>query len=455
MATRKRPPEPNPERCRTALVTPLASRDGRSLSPDKGRAERRPRKKLADLPLAGSPASAPTRSTGAKSNGAKGRSTMRMVALDLGKKAIAYCEVKDNAVVRRTTVGSLETLEPLLGPEQPAARVAIEACREAWFVHRKLTEWGNEVLLVDTTRCKEIGIGNHRRKNDRIDAEVLARAVERGGIPLAHLLSPHRQELRRQLSVRRALIETRTQYVTTIRGIGREYGLPLPSCDAEDFAARLRRKPLPTELAAIVNPLVTLLETLEVQLFTVEQRLSALSAQEPIIAQLTSTPGVGRIVAASFVSVIDDAHRFRNAHQVESYVGLVPSEDSSGGKRRIGAISKKGNSYLRALLVQSAWIILRSPNRVDPLHQWAQATAQRRGKRIAVVAVARKLAGLLWAMWRDGTVYDVDLTATSGARGLRAAAQATEQRATALEDTARKERRHLARARPRVVLQPT
>jgi transposase len=128
---------------------------------------------------------------------------------------------------------------------------------------------------------------------------------------------PHRQELRRQLSVRRALIETRTQYVTTIRGIGREYGLPLPSCDAEDFAARLRRKPLPTELAALVNPLVTLLETLEVQLFTVEQRLSALSAQEPIIAQLTSTPGVGRIVAASFVSVIDDAHRFRNAHQVE------------------------------------------------------------------------------------------------------------------------------------------
>jgi len=71
-------------------------------------------------------------------------------------------------VARGTFDRSLETLEPLLGPEQPAARVAIEACREAWFVHRKLTEWGNEVLLVDTTRCKEIGIGNHRRKNDRI-----------------------------------------------------------------------------------------------------------------------------------------------------------------------------------------------------------------------------------------------------------------------------------------------
>ena len=449
MATRKRSPEPNPKRSPSALVTPLASREGRSLSPAKGRAERRPSKKLADLPPAGFPAGTPTRSTGAKNNGAKGRPTMRSVALDLGKSAIAYCEVKDDTIVRRTMVSSLTTLEPLLGPDQPPARVAIEACREAWFVHSKLTEWGNEVLLVDTTRSKEIGIGNHRRKNDRIDAEVLARAVERGGIPLAHLLSPHRQELRRQLSVRRALIETRTQYVTTIRGIGREYGLPLPSCDAEDFAARVRRKPLPAELSAIVEPLVTLLETLEVQLFTVEQRLSTLSAQEPIIALLATTPGVGRIVAASFVSVIDDAHRFRNAHQVESYLGLVPSEDSSGGKRRLGAISKKGNSYLRALLVQSAWIIMRSPNRVDPLHQWAQATAQRRGKRVAVVAVARKLAGLLWAMWRDGTVYDAELTATSGARGLRAAAQATQQRATALEDAARKARRHLARAQPK------
>jgi len=448
MATRKRSSEPSPKRPATALVTPLASRVGKHHSPAEGRAKRRPSKKLADLPPVGFPTDAPTRSTGAKSNGAQGRSTMRNVALDLGSKVIAFCEVANGAVVRRSKVGSLETLAPLLGPEQPPARVAIEACREAWFVHRMLSDWGNEVLLVDTTRTKQIGIGGHRRKNDRIDAELLARAVERGGIPLAHLLSPQRQELRRQLSVRRALIETRTQYVTTIRGIGREYGSPLPACDAEDFVARMRKKPLRADIAAVVDPLVTLLATLEVQLFAVEQRLAALSDSEPVIAQLTTTPGVGRIVAASFVSVIDDAHRFRNAHQVESYLGLVPSEDSSGGKQRLGAISKKGNSYLRALLVQSAWIILRSPNRADPLHQWASAVAVRRGRRIAVVAVARKLAGLLWAMWRDGTVYDVQLTATSGARGLRAAAQATEQRATALEEAARKTRLHLSRARP-------
>jgi transposase len=192
--------------------------------------------------------------------------------------------------------------------------------------------------------------------------EVLAAAARYIGDQLSELGAAVREQ--------RALIERRTQYVTTIRGIGREYGLPLPSAMPKIslrgyVANRCRRS------SRRSSTLVTLLETLEVQLFTVEQRLSALSAREPIIAQLTSTPSVGRIVAASFVSVIDDAHRFRNPHQVESYVGLVPSEDSSGGKRRIGAISKKGNSYPRALLVQSAWIILRAPNRVDPPHQCA------------------------------------------------------------------------------------
>jgi transposase len=162
-------------------------------------------------------------------------------ALDLGAKKIAYCEVSGGEVIDRATVSSFRSLESMLGPTANPARVAIEACREAWFVYATLTEWGNEVLLIDTTRSREMGIGRHRRKNDRIDAEVMARAVEKGGIPLAHLLSPHRQELRRQLSVRRALVETRAQYVTTMRGLARELGCALPSCDTEHFVAKMRK----------------------------------------------------------------------------------------------------------------------------------------------------------------------------------------------------------------------
>ena len=94
---------------------------------------------------------------------------------------------------------------------------------------------------------------------------------------------------------------------------------------------------------------------------------------------------------------------FKKAHQLESYLGLVPSEDSSGGKRRLGGISKRGNPYMRALLVQSAWCILRLRDTSDPIKAWADSLAERRGKRVAVVAIARRLAGVLWAMWRDGT----------------------------------------------------
>jgi transposase len=367
---------------------------------------------------------------------------MRNVALDLGAKKIAYCEVASGQVVDRFTVSSLETLRTRLGPDQPPARVAIEACREAWFVHSTLTAWGHDVVLVDTTRSRQLGIGQHRRKTDRLDAEVLARALERGAIPAAHVLSPHRRELRRQLGVRRALVETRAQYITTMRGLARELGTPLPSCDSEQFGKRMRDAALSPELRALIAPLLATLEPLELQLAKVEERLAALSAQEPVIALLTTVPGVGPIVAASYVSVIDDAKRFRRAHQVESYLGLVPSEDSSGGKRRLGAISKQGNNYLRALLVQAAWAMLKASNRTDPLPHWAQAVAARRGKRVAVVALARRMAGLLWAMWRDGTVYDAEQVARSGARGLKRAAQSIEQRAAALERASKKVLHH-------------
>lgn len=366
---------------------------------------------------------------------------MRSVALDLGAKKIAYCEVSNGEVIDRATVSSLRALESMLGREAPPARVAIEACREAWFIHGTLTEWGNDVLLVDTTRSRQMGVGQHQRKNDRIDAEVMALAVEAGRIPLAHLLTPHRQQLRREIGIRRALVETRTQYVTTIRGLAVEHGCRLPSCDPEHFASKIRKAKLTDAVRTAIQPLLAMLEPLETQLGMVEARLENLCAREPVVALLTTVPGVGRIVAGSFVSVVDEAGRFHTAHQVESYLGLVPCEDSTGGKRRLGSISKQGNSYLRALLVQSSWIILRQPARTDPLQRWALAIAARRGKRIAVVALARRLAGVLWAMWRDGTAYEPELVARSGARGLRRQAQSIEYRAAALERAAAKLRR--------------
>lgn len=362
---------------------------------------------------------------------------MRTVALDLGARKISYCEVRDGQVIDRTTVRSLSMLDDRIGPKSKPARVLFEAGRSAWHVHAQLQAWGHEPLILDTTRAKQLGIGQHGRKTDRIDAEVLARALDNGRVPLAHVLSEHRQELRFHLSVRRTLVETRAQHVGTIREIVRARGQSLPSCNINYFSSHLKAASLDKDTRALIAPLAVVLEHLDQQIAVADQKLEELSAQEPVIQLLKTAPGVGPVVAAAFVSVIDDAGRFRRAHQVEAYLGLVPSEDSSGGRRRIGAITKQGNSYVRAMLVQSAWTILRG-DKADPLTAWGRSLAEHRGKRIAVIAVARRLAGILWSMWRHDTVYDPKKLGLASARGTAAYAQDVELRAAALERAARK-----------------
>jgi len=122
---------------------------------------------------------------------------------------------------------------------------------------------------------------------------------------------------------------------------------------------------------------------------------------------LASAPSIGPVTASAVVATVDDITRFPSAHQFEAFLGLVPGERSSGEKRRIGRITKAGNSRVRYLLVEAGWRILRANgDETAALRHWALGIAARRGKRIAAVAVARRLAGILYAMWRDGTPYD-------------------------------------------------
>lgn len=333
---------------------------------------------------------------------------MRNVALDLAVRKIAFCEVADGQVLRRLTVSSIKSLEPHLGPQAQPAKVAIESCREAWHMHDVLSAWGNHVLLVDTTRVRQLGVGQHGRKTDRIDAEVLARAVERGGIPAAHLLSPPRRQLRLELSIRRALVQTRSQYVTTVRGLARARGQLIRRCATTVFVAVVRKTNLDSETQLLVEPLLDAIELLNRKVADVEERLENLARSEPVIGLLATVPGVGVLIASAFVSVIDDAGRFSNGHQVSAYLGLVPREDTSGSdKQRLGHITKHGNTYLRWLLVQAAWSLIRSQrSKHDALAEWGHRVAKRRGTRIATVALARRMCGVLWAMWRDGTPYN-------------------------------------------------
>ena len=363
---------------------------------------------------------------------------MRSVGLDLGARHIAFCEVVAGKVVARTSVRRLGELEALLGAETPAAQVAFEASREGWHVHDVLAGWGKQPVMLDTTRVRQIGVGQHGRKNDALDAEAMALALDAGRVPKAHMLSSARRALRAQLSVRGELVEMRARQVTLLRGLARAAGVLVANSSTDNFLQKLQAAPINQATRALMAPLVATLAVAQEQLAAVDREIAQVAKSDPIIRLCATAPGVALIVAAPFVSVIDEAKRFRNAHAVSAYLGLVPGENTTGGKRRMGSITKQGNTHARLMLVQSAWQILRADDTDDPLRRWADALAKSRGKKIAAVALARRLAGVLWAMWRDGTVYDPGMQARESAQGLHSHAQTQELRAKAMALVAKK-----------------
>ncbi len=138
-----------------------------------------------------------------------------------------------------------------------------------------------------------------------------------------------------------------------------------------------------------------------------DERIAAVTATDERVRRLQSVPNIGPVTGAAFVAAIDEASRFRHAHEVEAYLGLVPRERSSGETQRRGRITKAGSRRVRWLLIQAAVSMLRLRDpRTATLREWAGRIAARRGKGIAVVALARRLAGILFALLRDGTVYE-------------------------------------------------
>ena len=335
---------------------------------------------------------------------------MRTIALDLGKASIDWCEVEQGKVVARGRVGNLQELQPILNGESGAVRVGFEACREALHAHDVMLSWGHVPYVFDTTCVRSFaGIGQHGRKNDRIDAERLAIALERDHAKFAHVLGQDARRLRELQEQHRALVETRKRLVIHVRGILRGRGVDLPSCAIESFVSNLRKAQREgTVTTSWVDSLLKPLEALEPEIAKVDLQIHELCThqKDPVIERLASVPGVSLLVAAAFISVIDTADRFDNASQVSSYLGLCPGENSTGGRRKLGSITKQGNPYARGLLVQAAWCVLRSRDTKDQLVRWAHKTSKRRGRMRAAVAVARRLSRILYSLWKHGTYYD-------------------------------------------------
>ena len=245
-------------------------------------------------------------------------------------------------------------------------------------------------------------------KTDRRDAEALAQACRLGAYRPAHRTSDHQRHIRALLGVRESLVRTRVRWIVLIRSLLRREGYRVRDGQTSSFAERVGELELPPHLQEEIAPLLGLLGSLNVRISGFDRQLVRISQGDELIRRLMTVPGVGPVVAVCYVATLDGVDRFRGSHQVESYLGLVPREWSSSEIQRRGRITKAGNTRLRWLLVEAARCVMRGKKRpeTEALREWGDRIAQRRGRSIATVAVARRLAGVLYAIWRDESVYN-------------------------------------------------
>jgi transposase len=331
---------------------------------------------------------------------------MDNIGLDLHKRESQLCILtEEGEVIERRIVTTRESVAAAVGRRAPS-RILLEASTESEWVARHLEALGHEVIVADPNFAPMYATRSRRVKTDRRDARTLAEACRQGTFRRAHRLSEARRHVRAELAVREALVRTRTRYVALIKALVRRDGLRLPSGEPEHTAAKLARLAVSPALAEEVAPLLAVLAPLNAQIDAADHRLEHFAAGEPLVTRLMTAPTIGPVTAIAFVATLDDVTRFQDGHQVAASLGLTPSEKSSGERQRRGRISKAGNSRVRYLLVEAAWRVLRTKDpAVAGLRTWAQRIALRRGKSIAAVALARRLAGILYAMWRDGRDY--------------------------------------------------
>jgi transposase len=277
---------------------------------------------------------------------------------------------------------------------------------ESEWVARCLEALGHEVVVADPNVAPMYATRTRKVKTDRRDARALQEAWLLGADRPAHRLSDAQRHGRGRLAVRDALVRPRTGSIALTRAWLRRHGWRVPTGSGETFSRRVMARSLPGRLLSEVAPVLAVMRTVHQPRAYSDGVIEAVTRPDARVQRLRTVPSVGPVTAAAFVATSDAAGRFHRAHEVEAYLGLVPRKLSSGESQRRGRITKAGNRRMRWLLVQAAVSIrrLRDP-RTAALRRWATGIAARRGKKIAVVALARHWAGLLYAMLRDGTTY--------------------------------------------------
>jgi transposase len=331
---------------------------------------------------------------------------MDYIGMDVHKRESQICIANLEGTYGERRIDTRpERFEAVFGG-RPPARILIEASTESEWVAQCLEQLGHEVIVADPNYAAMYATRSRRVKTDRRDARSLADACRNGTYRRAHRVSETQRRVRTRLTTRDNLVRVRVRLIGVSRALLRQQGLRVRSGAPRRFCARVRELTQPQWLELVLEPMLTVLDSVEQQIQQLDRSLRELMAGDPLVQRLGTAPGVGPVTAVAFVATLDNVERFEDARRVRAYLGLVPSESSSAEKHHRGPITKAGNRRMRWLLVEAAWSLMGS-RRSDcqSLRQWTLAIARRRGSQVAITALARKLAGILYAMWRDGTEY--------------------------------------------------
>ena len=332
---------------------------------------------------------------------------LSVAGIDIAKRVFHLVGMDERGKVvmrKRLTRGELIPFMAQL----PTVIVGMEACGGAHDWARRLREQGHDVKLMAPQYVKPYVKTN---KNDLRDAEAIAEAVTRPNMRFVPIKDVHQQDIQALHRVRERLIGARTALINEMRGLLAEYGIVLPKgrqAFRRAVIAKLEAEQdkLTPVSQALFRRLFEEFVKLEAEVAYYEEQLGSMAATHPECQRLLTVPGIGPITATALIAAVSDVSGFQNGRQFSAWLGLVPKQHSTGGQTRLLGISKRGDRYLRKLLIHGARATLRwVGTKVDRRSQWIRGLLARRGWNRTAVAVANKNARIVWALLSRGGVY--------------------------------------------------
>lgn len=335
------------------------------------------------------------------------KNTLTVLGVDLAKQSFQLHGVDAAGQVMLKKKLNRNKLSAFIA-QLPICLIGIEACSGANYWARVFTRYGHTVRMIAPQFVKPFVKSN---KNDAVDAEAICEAVQRPSMRFVPAKSVEQQDIQSLHRVRSQAVARRTAQSNQIRGLLMEYGIVIPKGISHV------RKEIPCILEDATNELTFIFRELLKELYDemvhlderiqrLENKLESICKQNENCQRLLTIPGIGLLSATAMVAAIGDVNVFKNGRELAAWLGLVPRQHSTGGKPTLLGISKRGDTYLRTLLIHGGRTVVRVAEKYqDKRNKWINQLEQRRGKNISAVAIANKNARIAWALLSHKTTY--------------------------------------------------